>query len=188
MLLFRIVCILFLLINFSYANDLLKYEQKSKSAIKELSINLKKSLKSVIRESGPIEAIEYCNISALEITDDVSNLNKIFIKRTSLKLRNISNTPDKWEIDVLNSFEKRKKSGEEISTLNYQDIYIENNEIFYRYMKAIPTVKACLTCHGSNRNPKVVIKLSELYPDDSAYNYEIGEIRGAFSVKIPISN
>ncbi|MBH88230.1 MAG: hypothetical protein CMJ12_03620 [Pelagibacterales bacterium] len=185
---YRIAFILFLLINFSYANDLLKYEQKSKSAIKELSISLQKSLKSVLKESGPIVAIEYCNIAALAITSDTSNFNKISIKRTSLKLRNKSNKPDKWEIDVLNSFEKRKNSGEEISTLNYQNIYTENNEIFYRYMKAIPTVKACLTCHGSNRNPKVVIKLSELYPDDSAYNYVIGEIRGAFSVKIPISN
>lgn len=188
MILLRIIFILFLLKNFSYANDLLVYEEKSKTVIKELAFSLKKSLKSVLKESGPIAAIEYCNIAALEITSDISNLNEISIKRTSLKLRNKSNMPDKWEIDVLNSFEQRKQNGEKIATLYYQDIYAEKNKIFYRYIKAIPTIKACLTCHGSNRDPKVVSKIIELYPDDRAYNYAIGDIRGAFSVKIPISN
>ena len=66
MILFRIIFILFLLKNFSYANDLLVYEEKSKTVIKELAFSLKKSLKSVLKESGPIAAIEYCNDRMME--------------------------------------------------------------------------------------------------------------------------
>ena len=28
--------------------------------------------------------------------------------------------PDRWEIDVLNNFEKRKKNGENVMSLSYQ--------------------------------------------------------------------
>ena len=188
MVLLRAFLIFFLLINFSNANDLLSYEKQSKISIKELAVNLKKSLKGVLKESGPIAAVEYCNIAALDITSDVSNKNNIFIKRTSLKLRNKNNMPDRWEIDVLNNFEKRKKNGENIMSLSYQAVYKDNNKSFYRYMKAIPTGKVCLTCHGSNIDPKLASKISELYPDDNAYNYKLGDIRGAFSVKIPLPN
>ena len=188
MVVLRVFFIFFVLSNVSYSNDLLYYEKQSKISIKELAVNLKKSLKAVLKESGPIAAVEYCNIAALDITRDVSNKKNVFIKRTSLKLRNKNNMPDSWEIDVLNNFEKRKQNGENLMSLSYQEVYKENNESFYRYMKAIPTGKVCITCHGSNINPKLASKLSELYPDDNAYNYELGDIRGAFSVKIPLPN
>jgi len=188
MLLLRILCIYFLLSNFLYANDLLVNENKSKSTIKALAINLKKSLKLILEESGPIAAVEYCNIAALDITNEVSNQKNVLIKRTSLKLRNKSNMPDNWEINVLSNFEKRKQNGENIMDLSYQEVFKENNEAFFRYMKAIPTGQVCLTCHGSNIDSKLAYKLSELYPDDNAYNYKIGDIRGAFSVKIPLKN
>ena len=42
--------------------------------------------------------------------------------------------------------------------------------------------------YGSNIESKLAHKISELYPDDNAYNYKIGDIRGAFSVKIPLKN
>ena len=99
------------------------YEKQSKISIKELAVNLKKSLKAVLKESGPISAVEYCNIAAFDITRDVSNKKNVFIKRTSLKLRNKNNIPDSWEIDVLNNFEKRKQNGENLMSLSYQEVY-----------------------------------------------------------------
>ena len=55
-------------------------------------------------------------------------------------------------------------------------------------MKAIPTGKVCLTCHGSNINPNLRTKINELYPEDKAYDYKIGDIRGAFIVQRPLLN
>ena len=55
-------------------------------------------------------------------------------------------------------------------------------------MKAIPTGEVCLTCHGSNIKASLQIRINELYPDDKAYGFKIGDIRGAFFVQIPLSN
>jgi hypothetical protein len=188
MVLIRLGLLIFVFSSFSFASDLSIYEEESKISIKELAFNLKKSLKAVIQESGPIAAIEYCNIAALDITDGISQKKNIFIKRTSLKLRNKNNMPDSWEINVLNSFEKRKKNGEGLMYISHQEIYEENNKTFYRYMKVIPTGKVCLTCHGSNIKPELISTIIDLYPEDKAYNFKVGDIRGAFSVKIPLSN
>ena len=55
-------------------------------------------------------------------------------------------------------------------------------------MKAIPTGKPCLTCHGAEIKSNIVAKINELYPYDKAKNFKVGDIRGAFSVIIPIEN
>ena len=189
MLILRVLIIFFIFTNLSYANDLLSYEKDSMVAIKALASNLKKSLKSVIKNSGPVAAVEYCNIAAFDITDKVSKEKNVLIKRTSLKLRNKNNIPAAWEIVVLNNFEKRKISGEGIQSLNYKELYVDDsNKTFFRYMKAIPTGKVCLTCHGSNIKPKLLSKINELYPEDKARDFKLGDIRGAFSIQIPIRN
>jgi hypothetical protein len=49
-------------------------------------------------------------------------------------------------------------------------------------MKAIPTAEVCLVCHGENIAPNIQAKLAELYPNDKAIGFNVGELRGAFSV------
>lgn len=188
MFIIKVLIFFFIYINITYANNLSNYEKESKLAIKALASNLKKSLKVVLIESGPVAAVEYCNIAALDITDEISTDKNILIKRTSLKLRNKNNFPTTWEIKVLKDFEKRRVAGEEIQSINYKELYVNNNKTFFRYMKPIPTGKVCLTCHGSNIEPKLLSKIIELYPEDKARDFKIGDIRGAFSIQIPILN
>ena len=85
MFILRLLIVFFAWTNLIYADDTLAYEKESKEAIKELAINLKKSLKAVLKESGPTAAVEYCNIAAIDITDRISASKSIIIKRTSLK-------------------------------------------------------------------------------------------------------
>tara|TARA_B110000116_G_scaffold255873_1_gene254582 strand:- start:23 stop:592 length:570 start_codon:yes stop_codon:yes gene_type:complete len=189
MLILRIITALFIFSNLSYADDRLIYEKEAKAAIKELAISLKKSLKTVLKGSGPIAAVEYCNIAALDITDRVSLDKGITLKRTSLKVRNIANVASSWEKNILNKFEKRKVLGESIGTIDYQEVYLDNNnKPFFRYMKAMPTGEVCLTCHGSNIKKPLQIIINELYPEDKAYGFKIGDIRGAFAIQIPLDN
>ena len=51
-----------------------------------------------------------------------------------------------------------------------------------RYMKAVPTEGACLACHGTQLSEDVRAGLKEMYPDDRATGYNIGEVRGAIVV------
>nr|VFK10650.1 MAG: Protein of unknown function (DUF3365) [Candidatus Kentron sp. LPFa]VFK26753.1 MAG: Protein of unknown function (DUF3365) [Candidatus Kentron sp. LPFa] len=57
----------------------------------------------------------------------------------------------------------------------------------FRYMKAIPTLEVCILCHGASLSPDVVAKLDELYPEDQARGFKVGDIRGAFSFMQPLS-
>jgi len=187
-LILRFIFLGFFVINISFADDIFVYESDSKIVIKQLGKKLKTTVKSIIKESGPVVALEYCNIAALELTKEVSFKNDLVIRRTSLRYRNENNIPDLWEFSVLKSFEKRLKNGEEFKSINTSAIVKEDGKNFFRYMQVIPVGKPCLTCHGTNIKSEILSKIRELYPKDKATGFRIGEIRGAFSVKIPLVN
>lgn len=152
--------------------------KQSKVIIKEFAGQLKMRLKAAIKEAGPGNALEVCNIAAPKIAMALAEKMNWDIGRTSLKIRNPNNVPDKWEENVLQQFEQRKLNGENISRLDYY----ENTAKGFRYMKAIPTQGLCLTCHGESIAGPVKNKLDQLYPDDKATNYRAGDIRGAFTL------
>jgi cytochrome c553 len=108
------------------------------------------------------------------------------VARTSLKPRNPNNAPDKWETQVLMEFETRKSAGEDPSKLVYTEIVEENGHQVFRMMKAIPTAEVCTKCHGVELQEPVVEKLDELYPEDQARGYKVGDLRGAFTLKKPL--
>ncbi len=170
----------------SIADDNTQYIADSRAAIKQLGGQLKSALKTAMREGGPINAIDVCNTKAPGIANDVSNSSNMQLARTSLKTRNANNVPDTWEQSVLVAFEKRLASGEEIEKLDFAEVVSSDNAKEFRYMKAIPTGEICLKCHGQNIDNNVVSKLDELYPKDKARGFKKGNIRGAFTVRLPL--
>ena len=54
----------------------------------------------------------------------------------------------------MQEFELRKAGGEKIKTLEYAEIVKTDGKKQFRYMKAIPTEKICLQCHGSEIEPE----------------------------------
>jgi hypothetical protein len=54
-------------------------------------------------------------------------------------------------------------------------------------MRALPTVELCTQCHGAadRLSPAVKAQLAQLYPDDRATGYAVGEIRGAMTLRKP---
>ena len=53
-------------------------------------------------------------------------------------------------------------------------------------MKAIPTQEICLQCHGENLHGEVVEQLANHYPHDQATGFAVGDIRGAFTIEVPL--
>jgi hypothetical protein len=49
-----------------------------------------------------------------------------------------------------------------------------------RYFRRIVVEPACLACHGPRANRPQFVK--DGYPDDKAYGFEVGDLRGLFSV------
>ena len=158
----------------------------SREAIKSFAGALQKQLKSAMADGGPTAAIEVCNVAAPEIAQSASAARGWSVGRTSLKLRNPDNAPDAWELAVLHDFEARKAAGEAPGTLDHAEIVAGDGQRTFRYMKAIGTQPVCIVCHGTSIAPEVTARLDALYPDDRARGFEVGDIRGAFSITQPV--
>jgi hypothetical protein len=158
----------------------------SRAVINTFKKVLVAELQKHMNAGGPTAAIKMCNTRAPAISGSLSEAHNWSIGRTSLKIRNSANAPDDWERGVLERFETQKASAAESDTLEYYEVVENEGKPVYRYMQAIITRPACLTCHGSNLDPRVSQMLSDLYPDDQATGFEAGDIRGAFSISQPL--
>lgn len=52
-----------------------------------------------------------------------------------------------------------------------------------RYFRRIVVEPACLACHGAKEERPAFVK--EGYPDDRAHGFEVGDLRGVYSVFVP---
>jgi hypothetical protein len=157
----------------------------SKDVVKEFSKKLKGELQTAMKSGGPIAAIKVCNEQATLIAQELSKKLGWDIHRTSLKPR--ATKPDAWEKRMMLAFEKQREKGDEYKRLFVQDITEANGKPAFRYMQAIETKKVCLVCHGENIAPAIATKIQELYPQDTATGFKLGDIRGAFSIIQPLN-
>ena len=155
---------------------------ESKQSIKRFAKQLKNKLEQGMKTGGPAKAIHICNTAAEEISKQVSGQFGWKIARTSLKVRNSNNKPDEWEKKVLQGFQQQMKEGVAVNQLEFAELMENAKPPVFRYMKAIPTQGICLSCHGDKLSTDVVDKLHQLYPNDHATGFKVGDIRGAFTI------
>lgn len=171
-----------LIITSVHAADEQQLIQESRLAIKSFAGQLKAELMAGMKKGGPLQAMTVCYDVAEDIAIDNSKKLGWEISRTSLKPRNTQNSPDAWEAAVLTTFEKRKAAGEPINEIDHAEVVSNNGQSQFRYMKAIPTQPLCLSCHGENIAADISTKIDQLYPNDKARGFKLGDIRGAFSI------
>jgi len=154
----------------------------AQEAIAAFAGALKAELTSAMQAGGPVNAIEVCNSRAPAIAEAVSLDSGMQLSRVSLRNRNPANAANAWQAGVLEEFETRRKAGERVDALAWQETVEHAGQREFRFMKAIPTAGLCLACHGEAIAPPVVEKIAELYPADKATGFREGDIRGAFVV------
>ena len=148
--------------------------------VEQFAGQLKPRLKSAMAEGGPVHAIEVCSVEAPKIATALSEQSGWHVRRVSLKARNPETAvPDEWERAVLESFEARRLAGERISEL----VHAELTDSGFRLLKAQPVEPLCLVCHGKVVAPETLKALESRYPLDTATGYQLGEVRGAFSLR-----
>jgi len=162
------------------ASDALLAE--ARNTTKMFGSALKGEVVKSMKANGPVATISVCRDKAPAIARESSAQTGWNVARTSLKLRNPNNAPDSWELAVLQSFEARKAKGEPLKTMEYSEVVEQGGSKMFRYMKPIPTGKACLNCHAAELKPAVEAALEELYPQDKARGFSVGDIRGAFTL------
>ena len=117
-----------------------------------------------------------------QIANDFSLMTGHKLKQTSLKLRNPSNAPDKWEKKVLELFSSSKHSKGE----GFGEMIAANVKKVYRYMQPIYLDKACIQCHGNKEavRPEIIQFLKRKYPHAQAFGYKEGDLRGGISITL----
>lgn len=160
---------------------------QARMLIQEFAEELQAELKGAMADGGPVAAVAACKDKAPAIAESLSRRGGWEIGRTSLKARNVTrNSPDVWERRVLRQFEDRAGAGENAKDLTYAEVVADEQGKSYRFMKAIPTGEVCLACHGQTLNPEIAAALDKAYPQDQARGYQVGDVRGAFSLKKPL--
>lgn len=168
------------------AGDTVAHTEAARGVVKAFAGELSGRLKQAMESGGPIEAIAVCHTEAPAIAAAQSEASGWEVGRTSLRLRNPGNAPDAWELAVLEEFAARKAQGEDVTKLERAEIVEADGAPSFRYMKAIPTAEMCTACHGTTVAPAVQAKLLELYPDDQATGFAVGDLRGAFTLRRPL--
>lgn len=163
---------------------------ESRQLANQIVTQVRGELVKELERTGPLRAITVCKYSVPEITSSMSRQTGMRITRVSLRPRNKAlGDPDAWEQKVLLDFEKRVAKGEKIEGLEYHELVDEPAGRFFRYMKAIAMAQACMACHGPQNqlSEGVRAQLAAEYPLDKAIGYQVGQVRGAVSVKKPLS-
>lgn len=144
---------------------------------------LGKNLQNALQNGGVENAINFCSLNAMPLVDSLSKSFGAEIKRVSLKVRNPNNLPDKLERELLEAYAYQWKDSISLNT-NVQ--VLEGNK--YLFTKPIFVDNAlCLACHGTYENG--LLKESDdfiksKYPKDQATGYQIGDLRGIWSITI----
>ena len=134
-------------------------------------------LKQKIAEGGPENALEFCNINAIPLTDSISKKYTVTIKRVSDQYRNPDNAANPSELAVITTYKAMLAAGKMPKGLLKDG----------HYYSPIVTNAMCLQCHGTpgkEMTEQTHKKIKSLYPQDKATGYGVDELRGIFSIAV----
>lgn len=94
-----------------------------------------------------------------QLMSDFGELYGIKGKLTSIKLLNLNNAPDDWEIEAMHLFESGRDEVFEVADIG--------GEPYLRLMGVMRVEEGCLKCHGFQ-------------------GYKVGDVRGGFSLALPL--
>jgi hypothetical protein len=170
--------ILVLISNLSFSAD--SFETESAELAQKLKTNLMAELKEKITSSGTLEAISFChlNVKPLAKSSAGENIKKYSFGRTSHKIRNRENSPDRWIEKYIDTF-KSVKSGDKFEKPLIHT-FADGKKA---YLEPLFVQPMCLSCHGSSISKEVKAEIKKRYPDDQAIGFKVGDFRGFIWVK-----
>jgi hypothetical protein len=131
-----------------------------------------------IAAMGPIGAVSFCNLEALNLTAVYSS-DSISIRRVSGSYRNPANAPDSLEREAIRKFTLAVANGESVAP------YLTLSSRFVHFYAPILLKPQCVLCHGGPNDipAEVALRIDSLYPGDLARNYAPDDFRGMWHIK-----
>jgi hypothetical protein len=155
------------------------YREKGMEYAMAVQGALGKTLQGKIQKEGIGEAVAFCKVEALPITDSLSALLGARISRITDKPRNPENTAGAEEMQFISNFRAELAGGQAPEALVVRQGEHTN---FYN---PILTNNLCLKCHGTpgqDIRPEVLSTIVALYPEDQATGYSSSQLRGLWKV------
>lgn len=148
----------------------------------ELLAPFKRELQQALRAGmaeGPLAAVSACRVRAPEIARGLSR-EGVAVGRASHRLRNPANAAPDWVAPVLAEYlaEPAKRAPRTLAISPGRTGYVE----------PIVAQPLCLTCHGESLAPELAQRIAELYPEDRAVGFRVGDLRGVFWVTFPATD
>ncbi|MBE9504791.1 MAG: DUF3365 domain-containing protein [Proteobacteria bacterium] len=100
------------------------------------------------------------------------------IKHAAIKNRNPKHAATPEEAKMHEYFDNNRDVSEIINEK------IRDGRKYYSYIRPIFIETACLKCHGKKSNRPEFIKKG--YPEDKAFGFQVGDLRGIIEVMVPI--
>ena len=107
---------------------------------------------------------------------EISTTQGVVIRHAAKKHRNPKNAPNEDEQKLIEKF-----TGAGLK--DFKDSVTVDAKSYSRYVRPIYVQEACLSCHGQKENRPAFIV--EKYPDDRAFGFKAGDLRGIIIVLTP---
>lgn len=161
--------------------DLKSYELEAEQVLQRLRGAMMQEMQKAM-QIGPKAAIGVCRHLAPQIEEQIERETGWEVRRTGLRVRNPANSPEAHERSIMMSYDIRAKAGQGPELLRTVRLIDRGGKRMVHFMQAIPTFDGCLACHGKKVAQEVMEEIKTLYPSDQATGYDVGDIRGAFSL------
>lgn len=141
------------------------------------------TLMKQIADSGVIHAIDYCKLNASGITTGISEKHGRKVYRRTLKPRNSENKAKGMEKNMLKVFEFAQEKDAKMKPV----VRFDESDSSVYYYSPIVIQTFCLQCHGTKDNGlerSTIEEIFKRYPNDKAFNYQAGELRGMWVVEL----
>ena len=163
--------------------------QRAKTAAQAFSGQLRARLQAAMGEGGPVAAVDVCHAEAPRIADAVMAEHGVRLGRVALpgRNRNAGQAADDWRLATLEQFQQAVDQGAAAA----EQVSVQRKDlpegIALRMMRGIATEPGCLACHGSTVAPAVRDAIARHYPGDAATGFDVGDLRGALWVEVPLA-
>jgi hypothetical protein len=139
-----------------------------------------KELMKALNEGGVKYAVGYCHLKASPLVDSLSKVHKVKISRISDKFRNPANKPGDLDLEVITTYQNQLANGDELQP----HLEMNGDEVIF-YSPILILNPVCLNCHGepgSTMEQENFDFIKSKYPDDLAYGYNLGDLRGVWRI------
>jgi hypothetical protein len=167
--------------------DLPEYQQARTVAARIIE-DTRTLLERELQARGPAAALQTCSAVALDLARRHEQ-EGWRVRRVSERVRNPGDTPEPYEAAVLRRFAALKAQGALAPGTEHVEVVTEAGRQYLWYLRPIAIAgPVCLSCHGPAEQLRDDVKaaLRTFYPNDRATGYQVGDLRGAVSVKIPL--